>query len=188
MTGIDLTAEFVKTGQKLCSWVGLNDRVALHEGSALAMPFSEASFDAAFMLHVGMNIADKAGLCAEVFRTLKPGAVFGVYDVMQSSEADLTFPVPWSTEPATSFVASPDQYKHALTGAGFTIEVERNRRDFAAAFFTAIKAQAEAEGGPPPLGLHITLGDNAALKVRNMVENIAAGIVAPCEIIARKPG
>ncbi len=64
VTGIDLTAEFVKTGQKLCSWVGLNDRVALHEGSALAMPFSEASLDDAFMLHVGMNIADKAGLCA----------------------------------------------------------------------------------------------------------------------------
>ena len=32
-----------------------------------------------------MNIADKAQLFAEVRRVLKPGGVFGVYDVMRES-------------------------------------------------------------------------------------------------------
>ena len=66
VTGIDLTPEFVSTGQTLCDWVGLSGQVELHQGDATAMPFTDESFDAAFMLHVGMNIANKGELFAEV--------------------------------------------------------------------------------------------------------------------------
>lgn len=187
VTGIDLTQEFVDTGVAMCSWVGLDDHVTLVQGSALAMDFEEESFEHAVMLHVGMNIEDKAALCADVFRVLKPGGIFGVFDVMKTGDVDITFPVPWSTAPETSHVDTPETYKTELTGAGFTIEAERNRRDFAADFFAKMKAHNEARGGPPPLGLHITFGTDAPLKVKNMVENIAAGGLAPCEIIARKP-
>ena len=61
VTGIDLTREYVETGNTLCKWVGL-ERVFLQEGSALAMPFAERSFDGTYMLHVGMNIEDKEKL------------------------------------------------------------------------------------------------------------------------------
>lgn len=57
VTGIDLTPEFVSTGQALCDWAGLSGQVKLHQGDATEMPFADESFDAAFMLHVGMNIA-----------------------------------------------------------------------------------------------------------------------------------
>ena len=106
VTGIDLTHEFVSTGQSLCDWVGLTGRVKLTQGDATAMPFSDERFDAAFMLHVGMNIANKAGLFAEVYRLIKPGAVFGVYDVMQTSDEVLNYPVPWSSTPDTSALVS----------------------------------------------------------------------------------
>jgi hypothetical protein len=33
-----LTDEYVETGRVLCGWVGLGDRVSLHQGSALSMP------------------------------------------------------------------------------------------------------------------------------------------------------
>jgi ubiquinone/menaquinone biosynthesis C-methylase UbiE len=68
VTGIDLTGEYVETGNTLCKWIGLDDRISLHQGSALAMPFTESSFDGAYMLHVGMNIEDKEKLAAEVAR------------------------------------------------------------------------------------------------------------------------
>ena len=55
VTGIDLTEEYIETGNILCSWVKLDQRVRLHLGSALSMPFQDESFDGAFMLHVGMN-------------------------------------------------------------------------------------------------------------------------------------
>src|SRR5262249_10542157 len=95
VTGIDLTPEYVETRNRLCKWVGLAERISLHQGSALAMPFMEASFDGAYMMHVGMNIEDKETLASEVARVLRPGSVFGIYDVMRTGFGELAFPVPW---------------------------------------------------------------------------------------------
>ncbi len=186
VTGIDLTAEYVETGQTLSSWVGLEDRIALHQGSALEMPFGDAGFDAAYMMHVGMNIADKARLFAEVYRVLKPGGSFGVYDVMRTGEGALTFPVPWATTDETSAVATPEAYRQGLEAAGFEVAAERNRRDFALDFFAELSAKIAAAGGPPPLGLHILMGETRTEKIENMVENISADRIAPVELIARK--
>ncbi len=186
VTGIDLTAEYVETGGTLTSWVGLEDRIALHQGSALEMPFGDAGFDAAFMMHVGMNIPDKARLFAEVHRVLKPGGSFGVYDVMRTGEGALTFPVPWATSEETSAVAAPEAYRQALEAAGFQVAAERNRRDFALDFFAELNAKIAAAGGPPPLGLHILMGETRAEKIKNLVENISAERIAPVELIARK--
>ncbi len=187
VSGLDLTPEYIETGQALCAWVGFADRVDLSHGSALAMPFESAHFDAAIMLHVGMNIADKAGLFAEVNRVLRPGGTFGVYDIMSTSDDPLVYPVPWATVPETSAVATPQDYRKALADSGFETTSERDRRDFAAAFFAALSKRIDEAGGPPPLGLHILLGETAAIKIRNMVDNVAAGRVAPVEMIARKP-
>lgn len=186
VTGIDLTPEFVATGQSLCNWVGLSGQVELHQGDATEMPFADESFDAAFMLHVGMNIANKAGLFAEAYRLIKPGAIFGIYDVMQTSDEPLTYPVPWSSVPGTSALASQDQYVETLGQAGFNIIRIRNRRDFAAEFFAETRRQMEQAGGAPPLGVHIAMGESAPIKISNMVENIAAGRVAPVEIFSTK--
>jgi ubiquinone/menaquinone biosynthesis C-methylase UbiE len=186
VTGIDLTPEFVSTGQSLCDWVGLSDQVELHQGDATAMPFADESFDAAFMLHVGMNIASKDALFAEVFRLIKPGALFGVYDVMQTSDEPLTYPVPWSSVPGTSALATREQYIEALEQAGFEVIKIRDRREFAADFFAETRRRMEQAGGTPPLGVHIAMGESAPVKIRNMVDNIAAGRVSPVEIIVVK--
>lgn len=186
VTGIDLTQEYVETGRTLCGWVGLDDRVSLHQGSALAMPFPGGDFDGAYMLHVGMNIEDKAQLCSEVSRVLQSGSPFGIYDVMRTGDGELTYPVPWATTAESSALAEPEQYREALRAAGFAVIAERNRRDFALAFFEQLRAKTSAAGGPPPLGLHILMGKNTPDKVRNMIDNISAGRIAPVELIARK--
>lgn len=187
VTGIDLTAEYVDTGQALCGWLRLEDRVTLRQGSALSMPFEDSAFDGGYMMHVGMNIKDKAGLYSEVYRVMRTGTSFGVYDVMRVGDEELTYPVPWATTAEASAVATPEQYKQALQHAGFAITAERNRHDFALAFFEQLRAKAAASSGPPPLGLHILMGDSAVTKVQNMIENVSAGRVAPVELIARKP-
>lgn len=184
VSGIDLTTEYVETGQVLCDWVGLGDQIELHQGSALEMPFGDEHFDSAYMMHVGMNIPDKAGLFAEIARVLKPGGVFGIYDVMRTGDGDLTFPVPWAETSDTSAVAAPETYREALEQAGFTLSAERNRRVFALEFFAALKAAAASSEGPPPLGLHVLMGDSRVEKIKNMVGNIAAGKIAPVELVA----
>jgi len=187
VTGMDLTREYVETGRVLCSWVGLDHHVDLVQGNALATDFSASTFDKAFMLHVGMNIADKRALAAEAWRVLKPGGVLGIYDVMRVGNEELTLPVPWATVASASSVASPDEYKNALAGAGFVLSSERNRRDFALQFFERLREAAAGADGPPPLGLHILMGGDASTKVRNMIENISQSRVAPVELIAKKP-
>lgn len=185
--GIDLTPEFVETGRTLCDWVGLGERITLHVGDATDLPFDNGAFDAAFMLHVGMNIPDKGAVFAEVFRTLRPGSIFGVYDVMRQSDEPLTYPVPWASVPATSALATPGEYVALLESAGFAVEAQRDRREFAAEFFAETRRKMAAAGAsPPPLGVHIAMGESAPAKITNMVDNIAAGRCAPVEIIARR--
>jgi SAM-dependent methyltransferase len=186
VTGIDLTAEYIDTGKVLCNWVGLDDRIALHLGSALSLTFDHATFDGAFMMHVGMNIEDKANLFSEISRVLRRGASFGVYDVMRIGEGELTYPVPWAEIPATSALATPEQYKDALQNAGFRVDAERNRHDFAVDFFEQLRIKTLATPERPPLGLHILMGETAPTKVKNMIENISASRIAPVELIARK--
>ncbi len=187
VTGIDLTPEYIETGKALCTWVGLDKQVTLQQGSATAMPFEDESFDGALMLHVGMNIEDKAQLFSEVYRVLRPGVSFGIYDIMLFRDGDLAYPCPWASEPSISKLASPEQYHQALIGAGFEVGAASNRRDFALEFFMQMRAKNEANGGPPPLGLHTLMKESTPIKIKNMVDNIAAGFIAPVEIIARKP-
>ena len=186
VTGIDLTPEYVATGRELCAWVGLGDRITLDQGSATALPYPDAAFDKAYMMHVGMNIADKPRLFAEIFRVLRPGGRLGVYDVMRTGDGDLTFPVPWASSAEASAVAVPDDYRNALQAGGFRVIAERNRRDYALEFFARLEANSSAASGPPPLGLHILMGTTAPQKVKNMIENVAKGRVAPVELIAEK--
>ena len=184
VTGIDLTDEYVRVAGALTERAGLGGDVKFVQGSALALPFPAGNFDVAYMLHVGMNISDKATLFGQVKRALKPGGIFGVYDVMRIGAGDLAFPVPWARTVESSFVAAPDDYRRLLREAGFAVEKERERRAFAIEFFKKMQARV-AESGLPPLGLHIVMGADFPHKVRNLVANLENGLLAPIEMICR---
>jgi SAM-dependent methyltransferase len=184
VTGIDLTPEYVEVAKALARRVGLDKRVTYVAGSAVSMPFPAGSFDAAYMLHVGMNIENKATLMDEVRRVLKPGASFGVYDVMRTGDGDLAFPVPWARTARTSFVVRPGAYRRRLDCAGFDLAHERDRAEFALEFFRNMRARV-AEKGTPPLGLHIVMGKDFQDKTGNMIANLEHRLIAPIEMIAR---
>lgn len=185
VTGIDLTDEYIRAGRELCDWVGLRQCVRLEQGDATETPFADNEFDKAYMLHVGMNIADKANLFSEIGRVLKPGGTLGVYDIMQVGPSELNYPVPWSTTAAGSALGSPDEYKQALETSGFTVIAEENRRDFALDFYAEMRSKMSAAGRPPPLGLHLVMGEDAPTKLGNMIHGISHGPIAPVEIVAK---
>lgn len=184
VTGIDLSDEYVAVANALAALVGLDQQVSCRQGSALELPFAPGSFDAAYMFHVGMNIEDKSRLFREVRRVLVPSGVFGIYDVMRLAPGDLHYPVPWTSSAEASFVADAATYRHLLEAQGFEVLKERNRRDFALEVFAQMRARGAA-GAPAPLGLHIVMGANAAQKVKNMIGDISAGLIAPTEMICR---
>ncbi len=80
-----------------------------------------------------------------------------------------------------------EEYKAALENAGFQITGERNKRDFAQKFFEKMRLASKDNGGPPPLGLHIVMGQDAELKLSNMIRGIEDNHIAPTELFAEKP-
>ena len=184
VTGIDLTPEYCEVATLLAQKVGLAHQVTFQQGSALAIAADDHTFDGVYMVHVGMNIADKATLFREVCRVLKPSGVFGVYDILKGSAGgDLIFPVPWSAIPENSYLLPIDEFSGLLGEAGFEIERETDRTEFALEFFHRLRQQAGE--APPSLGLHILMGEDFPTKVANMVLNVEEGRCAPWEIICR---
>ncbi len=185
MTGVDLTPEYVAIAGSLNERLGEPDAVDFVTGSGLDLPFDAGRFDRAYMLHVGMNIADKHRLCAETARVLRPDGLFIVYDLMLSGEGDLSFPVPWASRPEMSFVEPPETYRAALTAAGFDIEAENDHRELGLEHLETMRART-AEFGPPTLGIHLLLGPETPTKIGNLIAMLQEGLLTPVEMVARR--
>ena len=186
VTGIDLTPAYCEAAGALAERVGLAGRVAYRQGSALAMPFDDGAFDAAYTQHVAMNIEDKAALYAEVRRVVRPGGVVGIYDLLQGGGGDVVFPVPWARDPSTSFLATPGELRRLLEAAGFEVMRWRDTAAEGRAWVEERVRRAAAEG-PPPLGFHVFLGPEFAEMGRNVLRNLSEGRVLPTEVVCRRP-
>jgi ubiquinone/menaquinone biosynthesis C-methylase UbiE len=181
VTGIDLTEEFIRVATSLTRLVQLADKASFQQGSALEMPFASASFDGAYMIHVGMNIQDKPRLFGEVARVLKPGARFSIFDILRASNSELQFPLPWAVTPETSFVGNRDDYRNALEASGLHLVHQRSRRQFAIDFMEKRRALAAAGS---VLAVHLLMGEKAPLMLKNVNQAIVAGTLEPVELVA----
>jgi ubiquinone/menaquinone biosynthesis C-methylase UbiE len=183
VTGIDLTPEFVQVATALTRRCGLADKAEFREASATGLLFDDGAFDTATMIHVGMNIPDKAKVFAEVRRVLKPGGKFGVYDIMRAGDGEIPYPMPWARTKETSFPETPAAYQRLLAHAGFEIESETDRSAFVKDLAQKRRAEA-AKSGAPALGLHI-LGTDMKERLANVMGALQGGLIAPVQIIAR---
>lgn len=182
VTGIDLTEEFVQVANSLTARCGLTELVSFRQGSALSLPFESGGFDRTTLIHVGMNIEDKARLFAEIRRILKPGGRFGLYEIMQMREGALPYPMPWAMTPETSFVCSPDIYRGLLEDAGFAVEVEQDRSALAIRLMHEMRAKAAAGEGK---GFGTLMGPRASERGANVNTSVEGGLIAPIEMIAK---
>ena len=184
VTGIDLTEEFVRVAGSLTTRTKLDGLAEFRQGSVLELPFEPGTFDGAYMIHVGMNIADKSGIFREVRRVLKPEGLFTVFDIMRVKEGAIQYPVPWALSDETSFVGTVKDYRDALHNAGFDIAQERGRGPFGIAFTERMIARM-AQGGPPALGLHLLMGEKTPIMIRNILAMMKEGVLEPVELHAR---
>jgi len=173
VTGIDLTAPFVEIAEMLTQRTGLGDRVRSVVGDATDLPFDDVYFDIAWTQHVAMNIADRAGLYAGVYRVLVPGGRFAMYDVISGDSGPIEYPVPWASDVSVSYVTSAAEMRGALETAGFAIEVWEDTTQLALAWFAA-PAPADAGHGAA-LALPIVAGADFPARAGNLARNIREG-------------
>lgn len=183
VAGIDVTEEFVRAAEELTRAVGMDHEAEFRHASAMELPFEAGTFDGAYLIHVGMNIADKAGVFREVRRVVKGGGSFAVFDVMRTADGPLRYPAPWAATEETSFIATPAEYRAALEAAGFRVTGERHRGAFA--IEQTERSMERMRNGGAPAGIQVVLGERAPLMVRNILEMLREGVLAPVEMIAR---
>lgn len=186
VTGIDLTPRYVALANRLSELVGIEAWTSFREASALALPFPDGAFDVVWMEHIQMNISAKEQLAAELARVLGPHGRLAIHEIFAVEGAGPPhLPAPWADVPEGSFLVAPDAFRHALEGAGLAVLQWRDVTESAVQWFEALN-QRLAEAGPPPLGLHLLMGDAAPTKLGNVGANLKEGRICVVQAVLRK--
>ena len=172
VTGIDLTPTYKDIATALSYAVRLSHETRFLTASACDLPFENGEFDAAYTMHVGMNIADKESYYGEAARALKQGGIFGIYDTfLVDTDTHPTYPLPWAETKESSFLLTLDQLQNYLTEAGFEIIGTKNRRAFAIEALTRLQETSD---------------EGLAAALDNLLTQIKHDILCPHEIICKK--
>jgi SAM-dependent methyltransferase len=184
---LDITEEFCRVGEMLTARTGLGDRVRFQHGDATAMPFDDASFDAAWTQHSSMNIADKEQLYREIKRVLRPGGRLALHEVMAGPEQPIHFPVPWARDATINALRPAAEARALIAGLGFDevawVDVSAASIDW----WRERLAIAAGQPGPPPLGLHLILGPDFGQMVRNMLRNLEENRITVVQAAFARP-
>jgi len=169
---IELSPDFCAGAVLLNRLTGLDDRIEVHKGSALDLPFPDDSFDVVWMQNVCMNIADKRKLFGEIYRVLKPGGRYAFQEMAAGKAGTTYFPLPWATDPADSCLVSAEEMQSVLGESGFIAELFEDTSD---AHLSGATANA-TPAAPGQLGLAVFV-DNLAQKAGNARRSLEEGQV-----------
>ncbi|HEY4210980.1 MAG TPA: class I SAM-dependent methyltransferase [Steroidobacteraceae bacterium] len=167
VVGIDLSEPFVEAARYLTERTGQQRNVSFQAGSALDLPFENGRFDAVFLQHVAMNIADRKTLYAEIRRVLKERGRLATFDIVMN-KGEPEFPVPWARTPEGSFLMTADATREAIEAAGFVALSIQDDTEVAKTWLT----QMRASGPPPSPNLGVVMGPDTPQLITNLGRNL----------------
>jgi ubiquinone/menaquinone biosynthesis C-methylase UbiE len=181
---LDITEEFCRAGEMLTARTGLADLVSFRHGSALEMPYPDATFDVAWTQHSSMNIADKVRLYVEIRRILRPGGRLAMHEILAGEVSPIHFPVPWAWGPSLSHLRPPEEVRTLLKDTGFAGLTWIDETAPALSWYQ--KRLAASPGRPLALGPDLVFGDDAAEMLRNQVRNLEEGRISIVKAVLKR--
>lgn len=124
VVAFDLTPEMLSKARQRCAEAGLSN-VTFQEGSAAALPFPDASFDAVVTRLSIHHFEAPAGPMAEMARVLRPGGVLVLADIVSSEvaeETELHNAIETLRDPSHVRMLPLSELVGLVAGAGLTIE------------------------------------------------------------------
>lgn len=80
VTGLNNNDYQISRAEAYAERRGLQHKLKFVKGDFMKMPFSDATFDAVYAIEATVHAPKLEGVYGEIFRVLKPGGVFGVYE------------------------------------------------------------------------------------------------------------
>jgi ubiquinone/menaquinone biosynthesis C-methylase UbiE len=185
VSGIDITEPFVEAASKLTALLRMQNMVQVELGDGQRLPYRDSEFDGAYTQHVTMNVADRPRFFAEAYRVLKPGSFFALTEHGLGTQGQPYYPVPWSADGTGSYLVTPSETLALLERSGFEEIVVEDTGVKYLEGYKIVNDRAE-KGAPPPLGIHLLMGETALQKTRNAARNIEEGRTRPIQVLCRK--
>jgi hypothetical protein len=130
-----------------------------------------------------MNVQDKRALYTEIRRVLRAGGRLALHEVMAGPGGPPYFPVPWASQPSQSFLEPAARVQTLLRDLGFVEVVWIDETVKCAEWFR----QRLAPQTPPPLGIHLLLGEEFRAMSTNQVRNLEEGRLCVIKAVWDRP-
>jgi sterol 24-C-methyltransferase len=82
----------IERATKYTAKEGLSDKLKFTKGDFMQMSFPDNSFDMVYAIEATVHAPSLEGIYSEIFRVLKPGGVFGVYEWLMTDKFDNSIP------------------------------------------------------------------------------------------------
>jgi sarcosine/dimethylglycine N-methyltransferase len=117
--GVDITPAYVEAARTLTRVAGQDSQITFICGDIAAL--DRTDFDAAYTMHVQMNIPDKRTFFTEVGHHLRPGGRLATFEVCSTDKVQPSLPLPWSLDGTDSFLTSAEELRDTIQSSGFRL-------------------------------------------------------------------
>ncbi|GMF08395.1 unnamed protein product [Ambrosiozyma monospora] len=135
ITGLNNNDYQIEKGNHYNKQYGLDKQVHLVKGDFMQMDFEPESFDAVYAIEATVHAPSLEGVYGEIYKVLKPGGTFGVYEWVMTDKYDESNPehrkIAYGIEIGDGIpkMFSADVAIKALKTVGFEIEYSRDLAD-----------------------------------------------------------
>ncbi|KAL8790555.1 MAG: hypothetical protein Q9195_006299 [Heterodermia aff. obscurata] len=135
ITGLNNNDYQIERATRYAQKEGLSSQLSFRKGDFMQMSFPPDTFDAVYAIEATVHAPSLEGVYSQIFRVLKPGGVFGVYEWLMTDEYDNSNPehreIRLGIEQGNgiSNMVRISEGVKAIKAAGFDLEVHENLAD-----------------------------------------------------------